>query len=65
MSETCHNCNLCKKATMISRIGAICLGEKFRGKPIKHDDTICEEYEFGGFIDLAKEVLSIPNVDKL
>lgn len=65
MSLSGHNCNLCKKTTMISRIGAICLDGKFRGKPIKHDDTICEEYEFGGFIELTKGIASIPSTDKL
>lgn len=60
-----HNCNLCKKKTIIPQIGVICFGEKFRGKNIEKNNEICEEYEFGGFIDLAKEVLSIPNVDKL
>lgn len=51
-----HNCNLCKNKTYISRIGNVCTGEKFRGKPIEKDDTVCDEYEFGGFIELEESI---------
>ncbi len=60
-----HNCNLCKKTTIIPLVGAICFGERFRGKPIERDNAICDEYEFGGFIELAKGILNIPCTDKI
>ena len=55
-----YNCNMCKNAKMCLPVGNICLGEKFRGKVIKYDDTICDEFEFGGFIELSESIKKIP-----
>lgn len=60
MNEKGHNCNLCKKSELFPQIGNVCLGEKCRGKIIEDNDTICEEYEFGGFIELAERLKKIP-----
>lgn len=57
-----HNCNLCKNAKAFLKVGNVCFGKKFRGKIIDENDTVCEEYEFGGFIDLAKSIKDIPEV---
>lgn len=55
-----YNCNMCVKAKMCLPIGNVCFGEKFRGKVIKYDDTICNEFEFGGFIELSESIQKIP-----
>lgn len=60
MSDKGHNCNLCKNKIYISQIGNVCFGEKFRGKIIENNDKICDEYKFGGFIDLAEKIAKIP-----
>lgn len=59
MNGKCHNCNLCKKSKLFPKIGNVCLGEKYRGKIIEDNDKICEEYEFGGFIELAEGLKKI------
>lgn len=62
MSEKVHNCNLCKNTKLFSKIGNVCFGKKHRGKIISEDDAICEEYEFGGFIELSEKLKKIPEV---
>lgn len=59
---TNHNCNLCKKTKVFCEIGNVCFGERYRGKIIDKDDTICDEYEFGGFIELSEGIKNIPTV---
>lgn len=59
--ENRHNCNLCKKTTIITQIGAICLGNKYRGKVIEEDDAICDEYEFGDLSNFQKRFLKLRN----
>lgn len=56
-----HNCNLCKNAKYFSGLGNICLGKKHRGKVVELNvnNVICNEYEFGGFIELAKAIKKI------
>ena len=41
---------------MTIEIGNVCVGEKHKGKVIKYDDAICDEYEFGGFIELSENI---------
>lgn len=62
MNEKGNNCNLCKNTMIFPRIGKICFGKKYRGKIIDDNDKICEEYEFGGFIELAEGLKKIPEV---
>lgn len=58
-----NNCDLCKNTRILPKIGKICVGKKFCGKVIDDDNnTICEEYEFGGFIELAEGIKKIPGV---
>lgn len=62
--ENNHNCNLCKHAKIFPKIGNICYGKKYRGKVIEKDDTICEEYEFGGFVELSEKLSKIGGLIK-
>ena len=60
MGSKGHNCNLCKKAKYLSSIRSnVCTGDKFRGKVIKHSDTICDEYEFGVFAELQERIYEL------
>lgn len=60
MKNKGHNCNLCKKTKYLSAIGSnVCTGEKCRGKVIKRDNSICDEYEFGGFIELQGKIYEL------
>lgn len=61
MSEKGHNCNLCKNAKCFGKLGTVCFGVKYRGKIIKKyddikDDKVCDEYDFGGFIELSENI---------
>ena len=51
-----HNCNLCKNTKIFPQIGNVCIGDKRKGKIIDADNKICEEYEFGGFIELRESI---------
>lgn len=64
MEHKGHNCNLCKNTTLL-KIGKICIGKKFEGKIIEKDDKICDEYEFGGFIDLSQKLTQILDESQL
>lgn len=59
MNKNGNNCNLCKSAKYIPHYGNICIGEKCRGRIIDNNDTICDEYEFGGFIELEERIKNL------